>query len=202
MVDALSKIINMMRDLHQLAEQRKIKSKLYSGDGLERIDRMIGDSRITRWLSTICEVEYNDKQTWHHLIKFLERDLKVQQQKLLIQNKSENKRQKQTYKEKWHVGRYNSHFTASSSMEPKCCICKEAEEHIATNGPKGTKIVQYFACEKLLEMVPKDRFQKLKNKCYCFQCLFPGASQDKGKHHYLMCKEILCVTTNHMTSIL
>ena len=55
---------------------------------------MMGDSRVTRWLSTICEVEYNDEQTWHHLIEFFQPDLKVQQQKLLIQNKSENKRQK------------------------------------------------------------------------------------------------------------
>ena len=40
---------------------------------------MMGDSRVQRWLSTICEVEYNDKQTWHYLIDLLERDLKAQQ---------------------------------------------------------------------------------------------------------------------------
>ena len=40
---------------------------------------MMGDSRVQRWLSTIFEVEYNDKQTWHYLIDFLERDLKAQQ---------------------------------------------------------------------------------------------------------------------------
>ena len=60
----------------------------------------MGDSRVTRWLSTICEVEYNDEQTWNHLIEFLKRDLKVQQQKLLIQNNLENKRQKQRYEKK------------------------------------------------------------------------------------------------------
>ena len=72
LVDALSKIMNMMRELHQLVEQHNIKSKLYSGDGLERIYQMMGDSRVTRWLSTIYEVEYDDEQTWHHLIEFLE----------------------------------------------------------------------------------------------------------------------------------
>ena len=60
----------------------------------------MGDSRVTRWLSTICEVEYNDEQTWNHFIEFLKRDLKVQQQKLLIQNNLENKRQKQGYEKK------------------------------------------------------------------------------------------------------
>ena len=83
LVDALSKIVNMMRDLYQLAEHI-IKSHLYSGYRLERIYQMMGDSQVTRWLSTICQVEYNDEQTWHHLIGFLEHDLKVQQQKLLI----------------------------------------------------------------------------------------------------------------------
>ena len=60
---------------------------------------MMGDSQVTRWLSTICEVEYNDAQLWHDLIEFLDRDLKIQQQKLLIQNNSENIRQKQAFEE-------------------------------------------------------------------------------------------------------
>ena len=54
----------------------------------------MGDSRVTRWPSTISEVEYNDEQTWHLLIEFLEHDLKVQQQKLLIRTKSRNKHMK------------------------------------------------------------------------------------------------------------
>ena len=73
-------------------------------------------------------------------------------------------------------------------MKPNCCFRGKAEGHIATNGPKGTKIVQYFACQKFAEMAPKDRFQELKNKGYCFQCLFPGASEDKGKYHDGMCQ--------------
>ena len=78
----------------------------------------------------------------------------------------------------------NNHFTGNSSMEPQCCFCEEAEKHIATNGPKGTKIVQYFACQNFVEMATKDRFEELKNKIYCFQCLFSvSASQNKGKNH-------------------
>ena len=38
------------------------------------------------------EFSHDYEQTWHDLIEFLEQDLNVQQQKLLIQNKSENKR--------------------------------------------------------------------------------------------------------------
>ena len=49
-------------------------------------------------------------------------------------------------------------------MKQKSCFCGEAEEHIATNGPKGTKIVQYFAFQKFVEMALKDSFQKLKKQ--------------------------------------
>ena len=83
-------------------------------------------------------------------------------------------------------------------MKPKCCFCEEAEEHIATNGPKGTKLVQYFACQKYVEMAPKDRFQELKNKGYCFKYLFSGVSQDKEKHHDGMCQEdFMCKHKSH-----
>ena len=83
---------------------------------------------------------------------------------------------KPAYEEKGHVGRYNRHFTGNSSMERKCCFFEEAEEHTATNGPKEQEIVQYLACLKFIEMARENRFQELKNKGYCAQCLFPGAS--------------------------
>ena len=54
-VDGLSKIINIMKYLEHLAEEHKIQSKLYHGDGLDRIYQLLGDTRVTRWLSKICE---------------------------------------------------------------------------------------------------------------------------------------------------
>ena len=139
MIDALNKIINMMRELYQLPEQHSIKSSLYSGDGLERIYQMMGDSRVTRWLSTICDVEYYHEQTWHHQIEYLERGWKIQQQRLLIQIKSENKGQKEVYEEKRPVGRYSSQFTGNSNMKSKCCSCKETEEHMRSKWTKRNK---------------------------------------------------------------
>ena len=63
-VEALSKMINTMRDLEHLACERNIQANLYSGDGLDRIYQLLGDSRVTRWLSTICDDTYNDKELW------------------------------------------------------------------------------------------------------------------------------------------
>ena len=63
-VEALSKMINTVRDLEHLACERNIQAKLYSGDGLDRIYQLLRDNRVTRWLSTICDNTYNDKELW------------------------------------------------------------------------------------------------------------------------------------------
>lgn len=54
---------------------------------------------------------------------------------------------------------------------------------MGTNGPKRTKILQWFACQKLAEMAPKERFHDMQKNGYCFQFLFPGALQDKGEYN-------------------
>ena len=43
-VAALSQIINTVKDLQRLASEHHIESKLYSGDGLERIYQLPGDN--------------------------------------------------------------------------------------------------------------------------------------------------------------
>ena len=77
--EMLSKLINVMKDLMKLATEHDIEARLYSG--LERIYNLLGDSRLTRWLSQITEKKLSDKQLWSGLIIFLESDLKVQQQR-------------------------------------------------------------------------------------------------------------------------
>ena len=55
--DALIKIINLIKDLMNLAEKYSIKEKLYNGDGLERIYSLLGGSRLIRWLTKSSEDE-------------------------------------------------------------------------------------------------------------------------------------------------
>ena len=61
-VEALSKMINTMKDLEHLACEHNIQARLYSGDGLDRVYQLLGDNRVTRWLSTICDDTYNDEE--------------------------------------------------------------------------------------------------------------------------------------------
>ena len=40
----LTKIINLMKDLKRISEDHSIQSKLYHGDGLQRIMRILGSN--------------------------------------------------------------------------------------------------------------------------------------------------------------
>ena len=82
--DGLNKVISVMKDLVNLALTHEIEEKLYHGDGLERVFKVIGDNRMTRWLSTSCEEKMDEKKTWESVIKFLEKELEIQQQKFII----------------------------------------------------------------------------------------------------------------------
>ena len=70
-----------MKDLVSLSKQHKIERKLYHGDGLQKIYKLIGESRITRWLSQTCDENLNEENSRESLQMFLERDLKIQQQR-------------------------------------------------------------------------------------------------------------------------
>ena len=71
---ALSQIINIMKDLQRLASEHHIESKLYSGDGLERIYQLLGDNRVTGWLLKLFEETYDDQKQWMKFIEFVEKD--------------------------------------------------------------------------------------------------------------------------------
>ena len=75
-----------MKDLQRLAHH--IESKLYSGDRL----KLYISCLVTRWLSKLCKETYDDQEQWMKLVEFLEKDLKVQRQKMLIQEKSNESR--------------------------------------------------------------------------------------------------------------
>ena len=110
-VAALSQIINTMKDLQRLASEHHIESKLYSGDGLERIYQLLGDNWVTRLLSKLCEETYGDHEQWIVLVEFLEKHLKVQQQRMLIQEKSDGKRNTKQNSDGRENGKNGAHFT-------------------------------------------------------------------------------------------
>ena len=192
--DALVNLINFIDDQIKLAEAHNIEQKLYNGDGLDIIYGMMGDARVTSWLTSISDEELQDAVLGQRLIKYLQRELKVQQEKSLI-NKPESS--KQVSRDAVTV---NKSYYVCQQGDIKCSFCGETG-HAQTNGPKKTTIVQYFACKKFVGMTPEQRYKELCSKGYSVQCLYPGASQNAGKHVYGACqKDFTCTHATCNTS--
>lgn len=168
--DALSKVINVMKDLIRLCKQHKIEGRLYNGDAIERIYRIIGDRRVTRWLSSTCDVELDDETFWNHFIAFLEKDVRVQQQKALVCKRMESKEPKHPIQSTSHRIHYANDdkrlpdYQDVNNSTPRCFICGQLDGHVITSGPRGMKHIQYFTCRTFADMYPNQRFPDLKNK--------------------------------------
>ena len=197
--EALTKILNVLKDLMHLAKEHRIENRLYNSDALDKIYRIIGDERVTKWLVNIYNKDYEGEELWNRLIDHIEKDVNIQQQKILI---NENN-QKKDFKTPDRPPKSNIHFSVKNSSKNEkpnnlvCSICGE-EDHIPTAGPWGSKVIQYFTCKKFVEMTPLDRFQALRKKGLCFQCLFPGAERNKGKHSEGKCqRDFVCKYSAH-----
>ena len=218
--DGLSKVINLMKDLLTLSKNHGIENHLFYGDTLDKIFCMIGDERLRRWLSDDSSSAEGEK-LWEAVIAFLEKELKIVQKSAIILGKGQSRgsRGDRGDKEKGkdnktsgldkhlkHQG--SSHHThnnnnkndndsGSSSQKLICSVCS-ADDHVATNGPHGSKLVQYFACPTFTAWTSAERFSFLFSKKFCHQCLFPGASREKGKHKDGKCQRLfVCPHPSH-----
>ena len=152
-VEGLSKVINLMKDLMELSKFHNMENKLYNGDAIEKIYKLLGDSRVTRWLSSSCDENLEDAELWNKLVEFLEKDVRVQQQKALLQESTSHCQSKNS-----KHPQSQSHHNGSGNLTPATCYICGNTNHTATNGPRGTKVIQYFACKKFVKMNPSERF--------------------------------------------
>ena len=204
-LEGLSNIIHLMKDLMKLAEEHNIEERLFHGNALDRIQELMGDGRFTRWLSVSCEIDYNDeKRRWIDLISFLEKEVKVNQQRLMFSSRSKKKQpppsDRAGDRNRFSKSTHNpnqSHHQGNVGDPLPCFICG-ATDHIQTSGPKGSKLVQYFVCKKFVEMTNAQRLAELKSKNLCIQCIFPGADSRTQKHKEGKCqKEFICKHPSH-----
>ena len=96
------------------------------------------------------------------------------------------------------------------NMFALCFISIEPSIFFATNGPKGTKIIQYFACKKFTEMASSTKYQEFQiwkdirkisrvsasSACSLVQC------KTQGSIMMASVTEILSANKNHMTRFL
>ena len=196
-IAGISQMINLMRDLMTLASKHGIEKCLYYGDALDTVYKLMGDSRVTKWLEQSVEVKQTGKVLWRNVIDFLERELKIQQQNLRLQGKEDPPAPPKNPNRKgsgssYHSGKFDNEI---------CILCGSSvgeNDHVATTGPGGVKVIQYFSCRKFVEKTPAQRLQMLRKKGLCFQCLSPGAKWNVGKHEEGKCQhDFVCPHGSH-----
>ena len=129
LVEGLSKLINLMRDLIKMAREHSIEAKLYHGDAIDTIHGLLGQNRFRRWLSIVCDKEIPDGEPhWDRLVKFLEKEVRICQQEMIWSSKTSKKlpQPKDTKKKPDGV----AHHT-SSEGNLVCSICGD-DDHIQT----------------------------------------------------------------------
>ena len=95
LMEGLSRIINLMKDLTTLTvKKHNIENQLYYSGSIHKIYQLLGENRVTKWLMKISDEDFSDEEQWQKLIQFLEKELRVQQQRCLIRGdpKSQNER--------------------------------------------------------------------------------------------------------------
>ena len=219
--DALNKVVNTMEDLMRLSSDHGIEERLYHGDSIYTIYRIIGDYRTTKFIETNFDADLSGYDLWKALVSFLERDIKVQLEKSMIYRTlpekaaSTSKDNKQGSQKVHHSssgdGNANNNLlpkspppanprsvpSSKSKDEKTCHICGK-DDHIATKGPYGRKFIQYFACKDFVELSCAQRFAELRKRGFCTQCLFPGASATVGKHADGTCQNTyVCQHASH-----
>ncbi len=70
-VNILSKLIILVKELVLLVETHKLEEHLYFGDGLQRIYCLLGDARLSRWLTSISDEDLSPKETWKKFSQFI-----------------------------------------------------------------------------------------------------------------------------------
>ena len=162
--DGLIKLINLMRDLMTMAENHDIEVKLYHGDAINTIHSLMGQPRFRRWMSIVYDEEIPDgAKHWDRLLMFLEKDLNICQKEMILPAKAPKNQpvKPQGGKKKPDGGH---HVEEEGNL--LCSICG-ADDHVQTPGPSGIKLIQYYVCQKFVEMNCKERFITLKNKNLC-----------------------------------
>eukprot|EP00794_Sanderia_malayensis_P001922 gene1922-2179_t len=192
LANALSKIVNMMKEVMLLAETHKIEEYLHFGDGIQRIYAHLGDSLLSKWLSNTDETN-SPKDIWLKFVEFLEKEQRLQQQKLIILNSNVNSKGKPP--DHSHNKDKEQGFIVSL-MTPICSICQAPDgtsDRTSSSGPNGSRIIQYHTYKKFVDLTPANRLSLLKERGFCFQYLYPGADTSSSKHKEGRCqRDFIC----------
>ena len=97
----------------KLEKQHNNEEKLYRREGLQQIYKLLGDGRVTRWLTTMCDEQLEDRKVWEKLILFLEKEMKIWQQRILVSSRSTTELKDRRGRKELHLVDTNEKFINS-----------------------------------------------------------------------------------------
>ena len=169
-VEAIINLKNLMMELSTMSEKHSVEHSLYHTSNLSKIYGVLGKRRQIEFTKQIVDDEKTEAQIWEELIKFLDSELKVKE-KVLLYSKTSPKPEEPNKPRNKNDGQ--SSYPVVLAEKADCTLCGQPD-HVPTVTKRGRKIICYHACEKFALMKVKERFELLKSKNLCFQCLSPG----------------------------
>ena len=183
LIPAISRLLNSMTKLTNLAEKHSIKDQLYHHSYLALIFDIIEDDRKEKFTYHNVNVKLNCEEKWNKLMEFLTYELKVIENLVLDEKSKEEPLKYET--KKGNRDKEKSIYTShNANITPNKCIFCDKDDHVSVITKRGKELIHYFSCEKFIMMKPEKRFQMLKDKNLCFQCLYPGAKKNHEGNCY------------------
>ena len=199
---ALSKLINVMIDLADLAHKHNLECKLYIGGGLEKVLGLIGGPMERRFFSKTLEDDSSpstsevetEKRVWSNLLEFLKKELAVREKMTLVEKSRVSlglSSKSKESKEKPSSG-YVAGSSPLSDSQTKCHICYKTGHVLSIDG-KGKTHCDYVSCKTFVEWSCKRRSELFHRK-FCFQCLSPGI---KHFENHVCSNKYVCPDDTH-----
>ena len=156
----LVKIRNVMKELSTLAEEHGVEHSLYHSSNLAKIYILLGKKRHVELTKTLLDAnKEGERGIWDHVLASVDKEIRINEQIMLYHPALPNRSD-------------STHFAGGAS-QLVCEICGQTG-HVPTMTKSGKMIINYHSCEKFVNMNPKERFDELKKKGLCCQCLTPG----------------------------
>ena len=116
-------------------------------------------------------MDVTEEEKWDSIVNYLDKEIKIREQMLLFEKANDSSESEKPAK---NSGNSKSISYSVTPAALKCVLCGCSENHVPTITKKGTSIINYFACEAFASSTCTERFEMLKKKKLCFQCLSPG----------------------------
>ena len=187
LVMSLTKLKNCMVELSSLAKKHSIQTELYHTSNLSKIFQLVGKQRQRKVIKNVRNTftgSVDNEQLWQNTVTLLDDEIQDIESMVLFNGPSSsddrsggrggqgNSNNPPNGDKSSDGDRRDSSFHVKDPAK-RCTICGK-EDHVPTISDKGKLFINYFSCEIFVKMSTKERFEALRKKHLCFQCLTPG----------------------------